>query len=136
MQNFIQPQTQTKQDLAGNQKFTTVQSGMSTATLPSPSAPSHQDIANRAYEIYVKNDCKDGRCNENWKQAEMDLRSQNPPEIKKQQACQNDATASARSESSSVEKNTFNVKPFNTQAQAAGLPSMRGEVVSELRIKQ
>jgi len=37
--------------------------------------PTHDDIARRAYDIYVKNGCKLGRCKENWQQAEHDLRT-------------------------------------------------------------
>ena len=32
------------------------------------------DIAQRAYDIYVKSGYQQGRCTENWQQAERDLR--------------------------------------------------------------
>ncbi len=136
MQTFIHPQAQTKLDLAGNQKLTPMPTGSSAASLPSTSTPSHQDIASRAYAIYVKNDCKEGRCDENWRQAESDLRSQNPPDIKTQQDCGYDVTSSARQNSLNVEKTTLNVKPVYTGPQAAGLSSKPGEVVAENKIRK
>jgi Protein of unknown function (DUF2934) len=38
-------------------------------------SPSHDDIANRAYDIYVKNGCQQGQCEKNWHQAELELRT-------------------------------------------------------------
>jgi hypothetical protein len=35
---------------------------------------SREEIAKRAYEIYVESGCVDGRCTENWHQAERELR--------------------------------------------------------------
>ena len=40
------------------------------------SGPTHDDIANRAYAIYVKTGRKQGRCKQNWQQAEQSLRDQ------------------------------------------------------------
>jgi hypothetical protein len=37
--------------------------------------PTHDDIAMRAYDIYVKSGRKDGHCKQNWQQAEHDLRT-------------------------------------------------------------
>jgi len=37
--------------------------------------PRHDDIAKRAYEIYLKNGCKEGQGEENWRQAEHELRA-------------------------------------------------------------
>jgi hypothetical protein len=37
--------------------------------------PTHDDIAQRAYDIYVKSDCKQGHCIQNWHQAEHELRT-------------------------------------------------------------
>lgn len=42
-------------------------------------APTHDQIARRAYEIYVRNGRIDGRCQRNWEQAERELRT--PSEI-------------------------------------------------------
>jgi hypothetical protein len=39
-----------------------------------PAAPTHDDIAKRAYEIYTLKGCRDGRCEQNWKQAEQELK--------------------------------------------------------------
>ena len=36
--------------------------------------PSHEDVARRAYEIYIKHGCRPGQCKQNWQQAENDLR--------------------------------------------------------------
>jgi len=35
--------------------------------------PSHDAIAIRAYEIYVKSGCRQGRCEQNWLRAEHEL---------------------------------------------------------------
>ena len=37
--------------------------------------PTHAEIARRAYDIYVKTGCEQGRCKQNWHQAETELRS-------------------------------------------------------------
>jgi len=39
----------------------------------STAKPTLEDIAKRAYEIYVKNGCQQGQCEQNWKQAEQEL---------------------------------------------------------------
>ena len=36
--------------------------------------PTHKDIAKRAYEIYVENGCKQGQTEQNWLQAEQELK--------------------------------------------------------------
>jgi hypothetical protein len=41
------------------------------------SMPTQADIANRAYDIYVKSGCKQGHCNENWREAEHELKTAN-----------------------------------------------------------
>jgi hypothetical protein len=38
------------------------------------SEPSHDDIARRAYELYEARGCEDGHDEENWLQAERELR--------------------------------------------------------------
>jgi hypothetical protein len=41
---------------------------------PVPTAkPSLEDIAKRAYEIYIEKGCQGGQCEQNWKQAEQEL---------------------------------------------------------------
>jgi hypothetical protein len=44
--------------------------------LASPAEPSHADIARRAYTIYVRKGCRPGHCEQNWRQAEGELRAQ------------------------------------------------------------
>ena len=44
------------------------------ASPPASPEVSHDDIARRAYEIYVKSGSKNGRCRQNWQQAENELR--------------------------------------------------------------
>lgn len=39
-------------------------------------APTHDDIARRAYDIYVKAGRKQGQCKQNWQQAEQSLHEQ------------------------------------------------------------
>jgi len=42
---------------------------------PVPTAkPTLEDIAKRAYEIYIEKGCQGGQCEQNWKQAEQELR--------------------------------------------------------------
>jgi hypothetical protein len=38
-----------------------------------PAAPTHDAIARRAYEIYIKKGRQQGQCKQNWRQAEQDL---------------------------------------------------------------
>jgi len=37
--------------------------------------PTHQDISMRAYEIYVGNGCKEDQSEQNWLQAEQELKN-------------------------------------------------------------
>ena len=39
----------------------------------SPEVPSHEDIARRAYDIYVKKGRPQGQCRQNWREAEQEL---------------------------------------------------------------
>jgi len=43
----------------------------------SPMAPSHDEIARRAYDIYVKNGRPQGQCRQNWCAAERELNMEN-----------------------------------------------------------
>jgi hypothetical protein len=36
----------------------------------------HKDISKRAYEIYVENGCRQGQSEQNWLQAEQELKNQ------------------------------------------------------------
>ena len=49
------------------------------ASHPGPAAttmPKHKDIAKHAYEIYVDKGCHQGQSEQNWLQAEQELKSQ------------------------------------------------------------
>ena len=35
----------------------------------------HEDISRRAYEIYVENGCKEGQSEQNWLQAEQEMKN-------------------------------------------------------------
>jgi hypothetical protein len=35
----------------------------------------HEEISQRAYDIYVKTGCKHGHCKQNWQQAEDELKA-------------------------------------------------------------
>lgn len=45
-------------------------------------APTHDQISQRAYELYRESGCIEGRDMENWLQAEAELRARNEPSIK------------------------------------------------------
>ena len=49
--------------------------------------PSHADIAQRAYAIYVKTGRKQGQCTQNWQQAEQSLRGQKYAICQAQKSC-------------------------------------------------
>jgi len=51
-----------------------------------PAPPTHQEIARRAYDIYVADHRTKGRCTANWHQAEQQLihESQSAPKTKPQ----------------------------------------------------
>lgn len=38
--------------------------------------PTHDDIAQRAYDLYLQSGCVHGRCDENWRRAQHDLHEQ------------------------------------------------------------
>jgi len=43
----------------------------------STATPTQEDIARRAYEIYIRQGCQEGQSEQNWKQAERELREEN-----------------------------------------------------------
>ncbi len=47
--------------------------GVSTQDASNKAIDSKEKIACRAYELYQQSGCMQGRCNENWAQAERDL---------------------------------------------------------------
>jgi hypothetical protein len=46
---------------------------------PDVAEPTHEAIARRAYDIYVKTGRKQGQCKQNWQQAEQSLLEQPQP---------------------------------------------------------
>jgi hypothetical protein len=51
------------------------------AAKPAPAVTptaTHDDIARRAHEIYIKKGCPQGQCEHNWLQAEQELRHHSP----------------------------------------------------------
>lgn len=59
------------QELAAGQTHSDLHPGRGVITVPT-----HDAIAIRAYEIYVKSCCKQGRSEQNWLRAEHELRSE------------------------------------------------------------
>ena len=47
--------------------------GASQTGSAAPQAPSHNDIARRAFDIYVKKGRQQGQCRQDWQQAEQDM---------------------------------------------------------------
>jgi hypothetical protein len=43
------------------------------AAIPAASLPTHEQVAARAYDIYVRSGSQAGHCQENWLQAEREL---------------------------------------------------------------
>lgn len=58
----------------GNAQAFTAQHKPTTQPAVAGPAPSHGDIARRAYDIYLTSGCLQGRCQQNWQQAERELR--------------------------------------------------------------
>jgi len=48
------------------------------AQTPLQSVITHADIAQRAYDIYAQSGYHQGRCQQNWRQAEKDLHTLGP----------------------------------------------------------
>ena len=68
-----QPMSQSKATQAfSNQPTRTVPDAASAGT----PRPTHAEIAERAYEIYLKKGRQQGQCDRNWLQAEQELRKQ------------------------------------------------------------
>ena len=62
--------SEAKGTLAAQQTHNDLHPGHGVITMPT-----HDDIARRAYEIYVKNGRKQDLCKQNWLQAEQELRA-------------------------------------------------------------
>ena len=79
MNNFgFRPES--KRAVVAAQKRATPKSGLAVPpTPPTPPAPpevSHDDIARRAYDIYIKKGRQQGQSQQNWRQAEAELRKE------------------------------------------------------------
>ena len=68
--NKYTTQSEAKQILAAKQTHSDPHPGHGVITMPT-----HDDIAKRAYDIYIKNGRRQGQCQQNWQQAEHDLRT-------------------------------------------------------------
>ena len=69
----------------GTQQRAIPQSGP--AMTPASPAPSHDDIARRAHDIYVKKGRQPGQCKQNWQQAEQELHHQSKPTCAAHESC-------------------------------------------------
>ena len=78
-------------------------------------APRHEEIARRAYEIYVQKGRKAGQCQQNWKQAEQDLRQQGKAACAAKGCCGNQLPAAEAGSSASVK----------TVAEAGAKPALK-----------
>jgi Protein of unknown function (DUF2934) len=67
--NKYTTRSEATQSLAAGQTHDDLQRGRGVIAVPT-----HNDIAHRAYDIYVKNGWKQGQCKQNWHQAEKELR--------------------------------------------------------------
>jgi uncharacterized protein YbcI len=88
-----------------NKPMTSSHPQPATATAPGHTAehacccvngPTHEDIANRAYDIYLKNGRKQGQCKQNWQQAEQSLRDQSQASHRAQEHSSGAVAAHAR----------------------------------------
>jgi len=68
--NKYTTRSEATRDLAAQQTHSDLHPGHGVIALPT-----HEEIAKRAYEIYVKTGRKQGQCTKNWHQAEHDLRT-------------------------------------------------------------
>jgi len=53
----------------------------------SPQKPSHEDIARRAFDIYVKKGRLQGQCRQNWREAEQELNIENKASCVTHKSC-------------------------------------------------
>lgn len=61
--------------MKADSKITSSLNGSAQTEVPAENAkPSHEDIAKRAYEVYLRSGSKNGRCDRNWRRAERELR--------------------------------------------------------------
>ena len=90
-------------------------------------APGHEAIARRAYEIYVQKGRKPGQCQQNWKQAEQDLRGQGKTACAAKACCGNQLPASEAGSSGAVKTDAgAGTAPAVVKTVAGALRSMMG----------
>ena len=75
----------------GPQKRAVPQSGP--VKSPASPAPSHADIARRAYDIYVRKGRQPGQCEQNWRQSEQELQDQGKPTCAAHESCRDPSLA-------------------------------------------
>jgi len=68
--NKYTTQSQATRELAAGQTHSDLHAGPGVVTLPT-----HEDIAKRAYAIYLKTGRPQGHCQQNWHQAEHELQT-------------------------------------------------------------
>jgi DUF2934 family protein len=68
--NKYSTQSEANRVLAAGQTHGDLHPGRGIITMPT-----HDDIARRAYDIYVTSGSKRGQCLQNWRQAEHELRT-------------------------------------------------------------
>jgi hypothetical protein len=68
--NKYTTQSEANRNLAARQTHGDMHAGPGVINLPK-----HDEIARRAYSIYVKSGSKKGHCTANWSQAERELRT-------------------------------------------------------------
>jgi hypothetical protein len=78
-------------DLTDPQSDAAAQSGSASSQMPS-----HDDIAQRAFDIYVKKGRPQGQCQQNWREAEQELNIENQASKRRAPMGQRNTTASTR----------------------------------------
>jgi hypothetical protein len=71
--NMYMPQPEPDRTLAADETQSDLHPGHGVITMPM-----HDDIAQRAYSIYVNSGRTKGQCKKNWHQAEYELRTEPP----------------------------------------------------------
>jgi hypothetical protein len=105
MDNFaIKPQS--THAPSTSRKQTTSQSEMTKSR-----APSHEDIARRAYDIYEKNNRREGQCWHNWMQAEQELKADHSLSSAEQE-CRPEESPTQRTDSSPTKKTPGGATPL------------------------
>ena len=64
------------------QVFASQQTHTGSQTEPATAAPTHKEIARRAYEIYIENGRRQGQSEQYWLQAEHELKNRTEQELK------------------------------------------------------